>query len=385
MSAGFARVPHHDVGRIPLRRASGSAAKTLVLAILSAAAVWAADAKSLIRTAYEKTSRAATIEDYGSIIQLCHQALDAGPDESQTAYINSLLSWSHNRRGEVYTEQASEAQRRSAAQQAAELDGRALADFELAIKLDGSRWKPWHNRGVSRAIAGKYSEAVADFTRVIELNPAYTNAWFNRGELKFDLGKFDEALRDYTEAIRLTPNDAGAFTSRAHTYFRLGRFAEALRDYSEAIRLTPQDAHAHANRGDAYQSLGRWQEARDDLTRAIQLAEDSPRVLQSAAWLMATCPDSAIRDAKLAVQAAERAVELSAEPDALLLDTLAAAYANAGRFTEAVAKIQESIRIAPAQESAALQKRLVLYQQQLPYRQAQAASAATAPKSVKAR
>jgi tetratricopeptide (TPR) repeat protein len=384
MSAGFASVPHRDVGRISLRRASGFAATPLVLAILSAAAV-SADAKSLIRTAYEKTSRAATIEEYGSIIQLCHQALEASPDESQKTYINSLLSWSHNRRGEVYTEQASEAQRRSAAQQAAELDGRALADFELAIKLDASRWKPWHNRGVSRAIAGKYAEAVADFTRVIELNAGYTNAWFNRGELKFDLGKFDEALRDYTEAIRLAPTDAGALTSRAHTYFRLERFAEALRDYSEAIRLSPQDAHAHANRGDAYQSLGRWQEARDDLTRAIQLAEDSPRVLQSAAWLMATCPDSTIRDAKLAVQAAERAVELSAQPDVLLLDTLAAAYANAGRYTEAVAKIQESLRIAPAQESAPLQKRLALYQQQQPYRQAQAASAATVPRRAQPR
>ncbi|MGE0760282.1 MAG: tetratricopeptide repeat protein, partial [Pirellulaceae bacterium] len=312
----------------------------LLLSGLGAEAA-AADVKSLIQSAYAKTTSASTMADYDSIIALCEEARTAGPDASQQTYLRSLLSWAHNRRGELLTEQASQLQERGEAERAAELDGKALADFELSIQLDRTRWKPWHNRGVSRAIAGKYDDAISDFTQVIELNPTYANAWFNRAEIRFDLGKLEEALDDYAEAIRLDPRDSGAYTSRAHTYFRLARYDEALRDYSEAIKLNPQDATALANRGDAYQSLGKWPEAAEDLNQAVRLQGDSARVLQSAAWLMATCPDERLRNPQIAIQAAERAVSLLGQPDARYLDTLAAAYANAGQFAQAVAKMQE--------------------------------------------
>jgi tetratricopeptide (TPR) repeat protein len=295
------------------------------------------------------------------------------------------MSWAHNRRGEVYTEQASAAQQRGETNQAAQLDGRALADFEAAIQLDGARWKSWHNRGVSHAIAGKYEDAIRDFSKAIELNATYANAWFNRGEIRFDLDQITEALRDYTEAIRLNPKDAGAYTSRGHAHFRLERYDEALADYDQAIQLAPRDAVALANRGDAYQSLAQWQQAAADLKRAIDLGPDSSRVLQSAAWLMATCPDAAIRNAKLAVEAAEKSVELAAHPDARHLDTLAAAYANAGRFKEAAAKIKDALRLVSGEEAAPLQRRLELYQQQQPYRQGQANKSAALQSRPKAR
>jgi len=133
------------------------------------------------------------------------------------------------------------------------------------------------------------------------------------------------------------------------------------------------------------QSLGKWLEAAADFNAGIKLNGQSPRVLQSAAWLMATCPDDEIRHAEFAVQAAEKAIELNAKPDARYLDTLAAAYANANRFPEAVAKVTAAIQQAPSEQAALLKRRLELYQQKKPYRQAAGEKTAGVNKTKKTR
>jgi serine/threonine-protein kinase len=201
------------------------------------------------------------------------------------------------------------------------------------------------------------------------LKPDHANAWFNRGEILYDLGRMEEAIADYTESIRLNPEDAGAHTSRAHSYLRSGQADAALADYNKAIELAPTNADMMANRGDALQGLGKWLDAAADFNAAIKLDPESPRVLQSAAWLMATCPDPEVRNAQLAVQAAEKAAQRSGKSDPRVLDTLAAAYANANRFPEAVAQVTAAIQQAPADQAARMKKRLELYQQKKPYRQ----------------
>ena len=182
-----------------------------------------ADAKTLIDQAYQLTNEAKSIEDYTEVIRLCGEAEQANPAKEQVEYVKSLLAWSHNRRGEVFTEHATQAHESGQVEQARKLDGQALADFESSLQYDSKRWKTWHNRAVSRAIAGKYEEAIADFGKVIEMKPDYANARFNRGEILYDLGKLKEAIEDYTAAIRLNTTDAGAYASRAHSYFRVGQ------------------------------------------------------------------------------------------------------------------------------------------------------------------
>jgi tetratricopeptide (TPR) repeat protein len=115
--------------------------------------------------------------------------------------------------------------------------------------------------------------------------------------------------------------------------------------------------------------LGQWQEAAADYRKAIALDESSGRAYHCAAWLMATCPDDRYRDAQLAIQAAEKAAELDGRDDFAYLDTLAAAYANAGQFDKARKAIAEAIPIAPKDHVKPLQRRLELYQQNQPYRE----------------
>ena len=328
-----------------------------------------------LKKAYAQTKSASTIEDYTEVIRLCAEAQTQTLSERNSDYAKELASWAFNRRGEARTGLAAAALKKGDDKQAAELDAQALSDFEAAVERDPTRWKALHNRGVSYAVAHKYEKAIADFSRVIELQAGYGNAWFNRAEIHYELGKLTEAIRDYSSAIRVNPRDAGAYTSRGHAYFRRRRFRESLTDYDRAVRLEPANAESYTNRGDAYQSLGIWERAASDFRRATELDSQSARAYQSAAWLMATCPDRRYRNAELAVQAANRAVALLDQTDHRYLDTLAAAQANAGQFDEATATLTEAIAAAPPKEQQGLKKRLVMYNSQQPYRQDRSSTA----------
>ncbi len=80
--------------------------------------------------------------------------------------------------------------------------------------------------------------------------------------------------------------------------------------------------------------------------RALAQAADSWMALNNVAWMLATCPDASIRDGERAVVLAERASQIMQDGDSEFLDTLAAAYAEAGRFPEAVTTITRAAQIA---------------------------------------
>jgi tetratricopeptide (TPR) repeat protein len=345
----------------------------VVLFVLPAAADELAapvrDAEALLGNAYGKTKSAKTREEFDAILQLCQQAKATQPEQALLDYANELTAWTHNQLGELYAEQAAALAGEERKAEAEAIDAQALAEFEAAVEADPDYWKGRHNRGVSLALRGKFNEAVADFGRVVELKPDYANAWFNRGELYFDQAQYEEALSDYTQAIRLRPDDYDAHFRRGHAYFHLRRFREALADYDRAAQLKPQEVEAIVNRGDAQWNLGQWREAAEDYQKAISLDNRSGRAYRSAAWLMATCPEDKYRQKELAVQAAERAVELDGDEDFAYLDTLAAAYANAGEFDQAQQTIAQAIKLAPGEQKQTLQRRLELYTAEKPYRE----------------
>ena len=110
----------------------------------------------------------------------------------------------------------------------------------------------------------------------------------------------------------------------------------AIAEYSEAIRLDPQFDAAYHNRGSAYADKGEYAKAISDFNEAIRLAPDEPVGYTSLAWLLATCPKAEVRDGERAVRLATRACKLSDWQDANDLENLACAYAECGRFDEAV-------------------------------------------------
>lgn len=339
----------------------------------------------LLREAYAKTGSALREADLTDILRMCRQARQSNPSAEVAAYADELAAWAYNRRGEAYAEQAAQLGGQA---QAADLERRALADFDAAIALAPDNWKPLHNRGVSRAVARQWQDACEDFTAVLQRKPDHANAWFNRGEVRSELGEHDLAIADYTRVIELKPEDVDAHRRRGQAYFQLRMHREALADLDRAVQLAPQQPAPLLDRGDAYRSLGRWQRAAEDYRQAVALDPRHGRAYQSAAWIMATCPLERYRNAELAVQAAEKALELDGRDDPRYLDTAAAAYANAGQFDKACQTVTEALRRIPAQDAPApqasagqadsLRRRLESYRQQQPYREPQPTETAAA-------
>ena len=321
--------------------------------------------EKLLREAYARTKTSPGESDLTEIIRMCRQARQAKPSDSVAAYADELAAWAHNRRGELYAKQAADLAQED---RRADLDAQALADFEIAVQLDPKNWKPLHNRGVSRALASRLDEASEDFSRVIQLKPDYANAWFNRAEIRAECGEHEQAVADYTQAIQRKPEDADAYLRRGQAYIQLRKFREALADYGHAVKLAPSKIEPLLDRGDAHRSLGQWQLAAEDYRRAVALGHRSSRAYQSAAWILATCPRERFRNADLAIQAAEKALELDGDNRVEYLDTVAAAYANAGQFEKACEVLARAIKMAPARADT-FRGRLELYQKQQPYRE----------------
>src|SRR5438445_5753738 len=118
---------------------------------------------------------------------------------------------------------------------------------------------------------------------------------------------------------------------------------------------------------------GQGTQATADCYRALQLAPDRVHALNSFAWLLATAADDSVRDGKRAVQLAERANALAGNNDPTILHTLAAAYAEAGRFDEALQTARRAMKLASQTDNNAvyhaIRDELPLYELGLPYHQ----------------
>ncbi len=103
---------------------------------------------------------------------------------------------------------------------------------------------------------------------------------------------------------------------------------------------------------------------------ALRLAPDDVGVLGALAWIRATSAEERWRDGAEAVRLAERACALTENGDANALDTLAAAYAEAGRFADAIRTGRQALEAADAgsELAAEIARRMALYEKTQPYR-----------------
>jgi Flp pilus assembly protein TadD len=154
---------------------------------------------------------------------------------------------------------------------------------------------------------------------------------------------------------------------------RLGRLDEAERSLRKAIEVGPQFAEAYSSLGLLLLRRGDFAGAADQFERAVRLSPGDPRPIKNLARLLATCPEGPLRSGPRAVALAEQACRMTGSRDPDCLDTLAAAYAEAGRFDEAVAAAQKVIAMAEETHRPELievaRKRLALYQSRMPLRE----------------
>jgi tetratricopeptide (TPR) repeat protein len=214
---------------------------------------------------------------------------------------------------------------------------------------------------------GGSDEAIEHYTQSLELNPDQPEVNYNLANILARKGRFSEAVAHYKEALNFRPDYLEAHSNLAKALAKQGKLEEAIQHWQELVRINPDESILHSNLGTAYRRLGKLDEAIMHWERALRLNPDYVSVLNKLAWLLATCENPNYRAGGQAVELAERGCKLTAYKEPRLLDTLAAAYAEAGRFDEAVRTAERALELAKllgeGQLAANIGKRLKLYRQ----------------------
>jgi Flp pilus assembly protein TadD len=184
--------------------------------------------------------------------------------------------------------------------------------------------------------------------------------------LTFQQGRiYKDAETLYRDTLAKNPDCWMAHNNLGAIMVDTGRADEAAAHYREAMRLNPRDPEPHSNLGNVLMQQGRLREAIGEYEKALELNPKHSATCNNLAWLYATAPDPALRDSDKAVQLAERAVTIVGDTDSRIQDTLSAAYAQAGRYDEAIASGTRAIELATAEGQVGLvndvQRRLTRY------------------------
>ena len=211
--------------------------------------------------------------------------------------------------------------------------------FKHAVKMTDNNSIAHCVLGHSLDIQGKHKEAILHYSKALQINPMYTEAHNSLGVLFASKGNFNDAFYHYKEALRINPKYSGA-------YYNLGKI--------------------YANKGEIKDAILYYK-------KALQVSQNMTEALYNLSWIAATAKDDKFRNGIEAVKLAEKLCKFQNYSQPLSLDALAAAYAEAGRFKEAILTAQKGLELAlkmgPKELALGLENRLKLYHTGRPYRQ----------------
>jgi tetratricopeptide (TPR) repeat protein len=349
------------------------------------------------RADYTDPAAVMAYNNYGNALQLKGRRDDARMFFERALQIDPNFPATHNHLAVVLAESGRTAD--------------AIAHFEKAIALKPDYADAEGNLARLLAVTGRTSEAIAHYRKAIALDPRHFLSHYELGGELLKSGQASEALQSLQRAMELKPNDAEACSALGDALAQLGRRDEAVTRYEKALALNPRLPEAHAKLGVLLWQSGRPTEALTHLQRAIELrphdastlvnlgfllaqqhrtadaiarfeqalqdekaltATELIGVYNALAWVFATSPDPSLRNGNGAIELAERANQLSRGNNPAVLDTLAAAYAEAEEFDRAVQVAQSGIDRARAAGRDTLarqiEQHLNLYQNRRPFR-----------------
>ena len=272
--------------------------------------------------------------------------------------------------------------------------GEGVRHFEEAVRLNPDFGGAYYNIGLVRAAQQRHQEAIRYYRRALDAKPDLAdvqNAWgsalvalnrpdaaaahyrsaleiapefapahYNLGAIAHAKGDVDAALESFRSAVRYDPDFAAAHSTLGTLLLARGAFDEAIVHLERVAYIKPDSADAQTRLAQALMTGGESARAVGPLREALRLRPESLRLINDLAWILAAHPDAEVRDAAEAIELAERAAARTDHRYANILDTLAAAYAAAGRFDEAVATAQRAVELAPGDESIRAHQRAYL-------------------------
>jgi protein O-mannosyl-transferase len=297
----------------------------------------------------------------------------------------------------------------------------AIANYRKAIAVDPEYVDAYVNLGAVLTKCGRVDEAIACYRKAVDIRPDYAKAHNSLGAVLAGQRQVDEALVQFHKALELKPDYAAAHNNLGMVLAGRNEFDEAITHYQAALKAEPDYSDAHNNLGIALARCGQVDGAivhfrkalsgrhedvgiqnnlcmamtrREQLAQAVvgykhalQIEPDDTGALAKLAWLRASCPEPSFRNSWEAVELAERLQRLSNGQDPNVLNILAAAYAEAGRFREATEAAKRGLELAIQHKNTALADalriRIGLYESGSPYRDIPPPASSTQPKQNK--
>jgi protein O-mannosyl-transferase len=244
--------------------------------------------------------------------------------------------------------------------------------FQRTIAVTGDNPVAHINLGVALEQQGRLADARGQYEIAARLDPNRVQAQVNLANVLDALGDSEKTLEHYRMALQLNRNSPLVHINYGSALVKLGRFDEAKLHFDEAKRLAPNDPRPAYLMGKSLLRQGRSLAAVAEFKEALRIDPDHLQTLVWLARVRANDFDGQARHAVEAVALAKRAVDLTGGNDPFVLDTLAAAYAEAGRFIEAVQTMHQALQILSQSgdtNTAALVARQELYQAKQPYRE----------------
>jgi protein O-mannosyl-transferase len=244
-----------------------------------------------------------------------------------------------------------------------------------SVSKNPEAWGSLNDLAVIYANKMDYTKAMPLFEQSVKYNPDNIEARWNYGYALVLQKDYGGAEAQYLAALKINPRDGVANRMYARLLQSQGRNAEAIRHYQISVSFSP-NIDTCLNLANLDYVSGNWDRAAMDLRRALSFKPDPAKeveVLNNLAWVLATCPDGAVRNGIEAIRDAEKACRLTGFKLSNNVNTLAAAYAEAGRFPDAITTAEMALRLAADagdnQSVATIRKLLAQYQAGKPCRE----------------
>jgi tetratricopeptide (TPR) repeat protein/mono/diheme cytochrome c family protein len=238
----------------------------------------------------------------------------------------------------------------------------AVGHFRASAERRPQSAAAHYNVGTALTAAGLFDDAIAAYERALAIDPRHAKALNNLGDTLMAIGRTADAQARYDAAVAADPSMPESHNNLGAVLWRRGDYPRAERELREALRLSPGYPEAHFNLGHLAIRTGDIAAAARQFRQAAAAKPEWVQAHTTAAWVLATAADPAVRAPAAAVELANRAVALTARRDPQALDVLAVALASAGRFADAVGTAREALALAAPPLATAIAARLALFE-----------------------
>jgi tetratricopeptide (TPR) repeat protein/mono/diheme cytochrome c family protein len=234
----------------------------------------------------------------------------------------------------------------------------ALNHLEEAIRLDPGSAARHGDLATLLLRQRRFADARRHLSEAVRLKPDFAEAYNNLGVVSHAEGNVSEAIQWYERALKIDPRNPEAEYNLGRAFASRGEAGAAIEHYRRALDLNADDPITHTGLASVLATEQDVDTAIVHYRRALQLNPDLPAALVDLAWILATSQRDDIRAPAEAVRLAERVAELTGGKSAVVLDTLAAAYASAGQIDRAIATAEAALAVASASKLLELSDRI---------------------------